>query len=585
MKRTLLLRLFCVCCFFISSPQVIARSTPISLSSVSPRALVDTVQLICHETIDLSLYSVTDLDGTDSYLSESKLICETDDLIEVQWNGDEYNREDKPQADIRYRIFLPDTAFTNTKDQVAIVDDVGEVIDGMVFWDGESTFVSSSESKDIDVLIDLELWPSLDEQDAVVIQEDEFYQRIAYEGRSSDWELFEIKEENTDTEEIVEYQYSSLLHIHSLLPNPEGSDAEGEYIILYNTDEQDLDIKGWKVSDETSSYVFLESEKIVSGGFYTLTRIDSNIALNNFNETIRLFDPDEIEIDSFSYESSEEGKVIEVYVEERIDGDEEDGVDGIEKVDKVSDIKTVKTSSGSSMPTSGPARIVYSPQTTFIVQKEEKKRFKKRFYPWIKAVQPKSSKNDSVLFYNPNRIGVNLSDYIFLIDNIEITLPDIVLYPFESFYFPVDLPNIATTIHFGDDMEHQTITYHSVLTDQWYKLDVSTATYSWEKKLQNEESSKQAIDIISKQKEVKEYEDVQIKPLISEKVEKPIASEKVEKDIQPYVDIRTKQFNTIQSPKESTKVIPWGLIGGLVVCSFLSIISWKYVLPILPFYD
>lgn len=95
--------------------------------------------------------------------------------------------------------------------------------------------------------------------------------------------------------------------INEVLPNPEGSDLEDEFIELKNLNSFDLFLDGWRLEDEKGKSFDLSGKKILANGFLTLKRKETKIALNNFGkETINLRSPDGNLVDSVSF--SAEGK-------------------------------------------------------------------------------------------------------------------------------------------------------------------------------------------------------------------------------------------------------------------------------------
>lgn len=97
--------------------------------------------------------------------------------------------------------------------------------------------------------------------------------------------------------------YSSAIRINEILPN-----ASEEYIELYNAGNQNEDLFGWILKDasKTGRYAFPENSIIKSADYFTVYKKNFKFALNNSgNETVRLFGPDEREINSVSYSGSQ----------------------------------------------------------------------------------------------------------------------------------------------------------------------------------------------------------------------------------------------------------------------------------------
>jgi len=114
---------------------------------------------------------------------------------------------------------------------------------------------------------------------------------------------------NTDTLIITvnEPVYSDDIRINEFLPNPEGSDTENEWIELYNNSSSEVDISGWIIDDEeggSTPHTFPQGTKITAQGYLVIYRSESNIALNNNGDEVRLFHPDGNLVDQVSFSES-----------------------------------------------------------------------------------------------------------------------------------------------------------------------------------------------------------------------------------------------------------------------------------------
>jgi cysteine-rich repeat protein len=99
--------------------------------------------------------------------------------------------------------------------------------------------------------------------------------------------------------------------INEILPNPEGSDADGEFIELYNPDSEAVNLIYWQVDDSAGGsrpYTFNIDTWLSGNDFLVLERNESNLALNNTSETVRLFDPAGILKDEIGYPTAPEGE-------------------------------------------------------------------------------------------------------------------------------------------------------------------------------------------------------------------------------------------------------------------------------------
>ncbi|MCA9387764.1 MAG: lamin tail domain-containing protein, partial [Candidatus Andersenbacteria bacterium] len=99
------------------------------------------------------------------------------------------------------------------------------------------------------------------------------------------------------------------LQLAALLPNPEGSDLEGEEIHVRNRSNHSIDLSGVTLSDMTTTYRFPEGEQILPAQTLILPRSLTRISLNNSgSETIRLSDPNDVLLDEVTYTNSFEGE-------------------------------------------------------------------------------------------------------------------------------------------------------------------------------------------------------------------------------------------------------------------------------------
>ncbi len=120
----------------------------------------------------------------------------------------------------------------------------------------------------------------------------------------------ELQSEDTLRVTIIQPIYSRDIVINEFLPNPEGSDS-AEFIEIKNLSASKVNLGGWKLDDEeggSKPYVFPVSLIIEGRGFLVVYRKDSNIALNNNGDRVRLFHPDNNLIYDIAYnETAPEG--------------------------------------------------------------------------------------------------------------------------------------------------------------------------------------------------------------------------------------------------------------------------------------
>jgi hypothetical protein len=86
------------------------------------------------------------------------------------------------------------------------------------------------------------------------------------------------------------------IFITEIFPNPFGSDRESEFIELYNSSGEEIDLSGWRLEIEAGRIFefgkfFNQSRKLEAGGYFALYRAESNLVLDNNGGRIRLFAP------------------------------------------------------------------------------------------------------------------------------------------------------------------------------------------------------------------------------------------------------------------------------------------------------
>lgn len=126
-------------------------------------------------------------------------------------------------------------------------------------------------------------------------------------------EDLDIEEINNDVGENDEdgldklVVYSNLVRINELLPDPDGSDEEGEYIEIYNGDNIDIDLTNWRLEDNSSSKYIL-SGNINIGEYIVINRGESKITLNNSSgDRIKLYNPNNDLVSEVNYDKSVPG--------------------------------------------------------------------------------------------------------------------------------------------------------------------------------------------------------------------------------------------------------------------------------------
>jgi len=103
---------------------------------------------------------------------------------------------------------------------------------------------------------------------------------------------------SSDTSSETKKEQGSLV-INEIFPNPERSDRKREFIEIYNPDLNKVDLKGWRIRNKKGKvfqfgrYEFLHDLPSVlgAGDFLILARPDSNLVLNNNQDSLELISP------------------------------------------------------------------------------------------------------------------------------------------------------------------------------------------------------------------------------------------------------------------------------------------------------
>lgn len=103
---------------------------------------------------------------------------------------------------------------------------------------------------------------------------------------------------------LTTQNYSTGIIISEILPNPDGPDETKEYIKIYNTNNSDIDISGWKIEDSsgiTNTYIIPKETIIGSQKTITFSRTETKIMLNNEGDKVLLLYPDKTLANAVSF--------------------------------------------------------------------------------------------------------------------------------------------------------------------------------------------------------------------------------------------------------------------------------------------
>lgn len=77
--------------------------------------------------------------------------------------------------------------------------------------------------------------------------------------------------------------------ISEFLPNPAGKDADGEWIELFNSGTEPVDLSGWVLKDASGKSFSLDGYRIAPAEYLVLNSKTTKIGLNNGGETLFLY--------------------------------------------------------------------------------------------------------------------------------------------------------------------------------------------------------------------------------------------------------------------------------------------------------
>ncbi len=129
---------------------------------------------------------------------------------------------------------------------------------------------------------------------------------------------FEPEAASSSAEELIEDNPLFIIYpmgviINEILPYPVGSDAEEEWIEIFNQNNFQADLSGWKISDVMGSikvYILPEGTKIGPKGFLVLSRPTTKITLNNDADGLEFAQPDGKITDFINYTKAPHGKTF-----------------------------------------------------------------------------------------------------------------------------------------------------------------------------------------------------------------------------------------------------------------------------------
>ena len=105
---------------------------------------------------------------------------------------------------------------------------------------------------------------------------------------------------------------AGVLRILSLLPNPKGKDAGKEQVILVNTSEKAVSLRGWSLRDKAKN-VYGLSGSLAANGRRVITMRNNGMPLDNDGDTIVLVHSSAVRHTvSYNKKQADNGAVVKV---------------------------------------------------------------------------------------------------------------------------------------------------------------------------------------------------------------------------------------------------------------------------------
>jgi hypothetical protein len=202
------------------------------------------------------------------------------------------------------QIFTTRKGLTKTDEQIILKDSTGEVEDAVV-WENRDGKWSRGEDTDVQDLVAVRAWASVDFEKAVdssVVKRDVVIKRIELVDSNSetDWKVVEpspaaVKQIPTTPEAEI--------RISEILANPIGSDRE-EWLELINVGKATAELFGWSIQLDDKSYEFEESNILASNELRIFQKL---MSLKNSGGVLQLINPNGEVIDSIEYPAAKAG--------------------------------------------------------------------------------------------------------------------------------------------------------------------------------------------------------------------------------------------------------------------------------------
>lgn len=409
--------------FAVESPSIIFRE-------IQPLSTPDSVILECLSETDLSQVTVSDLDGTDTPITSTSTSCEAGETVQLIWDT---IIPSETRAD--HTFLSIDTALTNTKDQIVIQKPDGTLLDAVIYWDGISSFASTTEQSDIDKILTAGLWSGGNSTDALIIEVGKSMQRTNETREKTSWEAGNWEKLSDDEDEDVGITDDDSTEITE-------SDEESD-----TNQDTDSSSTNDQITDSTDSSNSTENEE-------ENTDTSTNEETNTQENTTTTTSPQTPTLVVSTGNSSN---------------------DPIQNIDT-----TIHHSTNGSKKLQN----VMSPQMNY-ANEPTRWSLPNDYGLYISSILPQSSKKDIVRFYNPTKTEKNLSSYVLYANNKKILMPHTILKP-QSFTDAIaELPNTKAKIDLViEGIQVQHIQYETSKKDEHFTFSKENGLWTWSKTLE-----------------------------------------------------------------------------------------------------
>ncbi len=86
-------------------------------------------------------------------------------------------------------------------------------------------------------------------------------------------------------------KYPGKIFFNEVIPNPDGKDKNNEWVELFNANEEEVDLTGWKIENGSGKTFIITDLTISAEGFGVVKIKNSSFSIRNRDEKLKLIDP------------------------------------------------------------------------------------------------------------------------------------------------------------------------------------------------------------------------------------------------------------------------------------------------------